>query len=249
MHRKLLFGALAASATLALSVGAAQAVTTADGTASLEATAAPSKSGTANKPKSVTLGFDLSVNRPGTSVGKIVLDLPKGLKFSGKGLKKCTAANLQLNGPSVCPAGSKAGTVGSAAARLEPGNSALTFNVYPFVGSDSKILFYLVQTDPAGNEMASGIQSVLTGNITSKGRKLTISIPQELRQPVAGLDATLTQIRATFKGKIAKHYVVSSTTCKGGKWNIKSTLLFASRSDGATPPAAQSITDPVKCSK
>lgn len=249
MHRKLLIGALAASATFALSVGAAQATTTADGTASLEATAAPSKAGTANKPKNVTLGFDLSVNRPGTSVGQIVLDLPKGLKFSGKGLKKCTLTNLQLNGPSVCPAGSKAGTVGSAAARLEPGNTALNFNVYPFVGGDTKILFYLVQTDASGNEMSSGIQSVLTGKITNKGRKLSIAIPQELRQPLGGLDATLTQIRATFKGKVAKHYVVSSTGCKGGKWSIKSTLAFAARSDGAIPPAVQSITDPVTCSK
>jgi len=68
-------------------------------------------------------------------------------------------------------------------------------------------------------------------------------------QPLRGLDATLTQIRATFKGKVAKHYVVSSTGCKGGKWSIKSTLAFAARSDGAAVPAAQSITDPVTCSK
>ena len=248
MYRKLLIGALAASATLALA-GAAQAVTSPDGTASLEATAAPANAGTAKKPKSVTLGFDLGVNRPGTTVGQIVLDLPKGLKFSGKGLKKCTAANLELNGPSVCPAGSKAGTVGTASARLEPAGTALDFNVYPFVGGDTKILFYLVQTDASGNEMSSGIQSVLTGKITNKGRKLSIAIPQELRQPVTGLNATLTQISATFKGKVAKHYVVSSTGCKGGKWSIKSTLGFAARSDGASVPAAQSITDPVTCSK
>ncbi len=246
MHRKLLIGALAASATFVLA-GAAQAVTSADGTASLEATAAPSKAGTATKPKNVTLGFNLGVNRPGTSVGKIVLDLPKGLKFSGKGLKKCSASNLQLNGPSVCPAASKAGSVGSAAARIEPANTALNFNVYPFVGGDTKILFFLAQKDASGNE--SGIQTVVTGNITGKGRKLTISIPQELRQPVSGLNATLTQISATFKGKVGKHYVVSSTGCKGGKWNVKASLVYAVRTDNPTPPATQSITDPVSCSK
>ena len=192
VHRKLLIGALAASATFALSVGAAQAATTADGTASLEATAAPCEGRHDQWPKNVTLGFDLSVNRPGTSVGKIVLELPKGLKFSGKGLKKCTAYNLQLNGPSVCPAGSKAGTVGTAAARIEPGNTALNFNVYPFVGGDNKLLFYLVQTAPPGTRF-HGIQSVLTGKITNKGRKLSITIPQELRQPLGGLNATLTR--------------------------------------------------------
>ena len=248
MLRKLLIGALAASATLALA-GAAQAVTSPDGTASLEATAAPANAGTAKKPKSVTLGFDLGVNRPGTTVGQIVLDLPKGLKLSGKGLKKCTAANLELNGPSVCPAASKAGNPGKAAARLEPAGTALTFNVYPFVGGDTKILFYLVQTGADGTELSSGIQTVVTGNITGKGRKLTISIPQELRQPVTGLNATLTQISATFKGKVGKHYVVSSTGCKGGKWNVKASLIFAARSDNPTTPAPQSITDPVHCTK
>jgi hypothetical protein len=247
VHRKLLIGALAASATLALA-GAAQAVVTSpDGTASLTTTATPSKAGTATKPKNVTLGFNLGVNRPGTSVGKIVLDLPKGLKFSGKGLKKCSAATLQLNGPSVCPAASKAGNVGSAAARIEPANTALNFNVYPFVGGDTKILFFLAQKDASGNE--SGIQTVVTGNITGKGRKLTITIPQELRQPLAGLNATLTQISATFKGKVGKHYVVSSTGCKGGKWNVKASLVYAARTDNPTPPAPQSITDPVSCSK
>jgi hypothetical protein len=57
---------------------------------------------------------------------------------------------------------------------------------------------------------------VLTGAITNKGRKLSITIPQELRQPVAGLNATLTSIHATFVGKVGKHYAVTSTNCKGG---------------------------------
>jgi hypothetical protein len=249
VHRKLLIGALAASASLALATGAVQASTTADGTASLEATASPSKAGTAKKPKSVTLGFGLTVNRPGTSVGKIAIDLPKGLKFSGKGLKKCSAQNLQLNGPSVCPAGSKAGDVGSAAARIEPAGTALNFNVYPFVGGDTKLLFYLVQKDASGNELSSGIQTVVTGAVTGKGRKLTIAIPGELRQPVTGLNATLTAISATFKGKVGKHYVVSSTGCTGGKWQVKGSLVFAARTDNPTPPATQALTDPVSCTK
>jgi hypothetical protein len=247
MHRKLLIAALTATATLACA-GAAQAVTSPDNSASFEATATPAKAGKTTAPKNVTLGFELTANRPGTTVGKIGIDLPKGLKLSGKGLKKCSAENLQLNGPSVCPAGSKAGTVGTAAARIEPANTALNFNVYPFVGGDNKLLFYLVQT-VNGAESPSGIQSVLTGTITNKGRKLTITIPQELRQPAQGLNATLTAISATFKGKVGKHYVVSSTGCTGGKWNVKASLIFAARSDNPTPPATQSLTDPVSCTK
>ncbi len=247
MHRKLLIAALAAVSTLAFA-GVAQAVTSPDGTASLEATATPAKAGKKSAPKNVTLGFDLTASRPGATVGKIGIDLPKGLKLTGKGLKKCSADNLQLNGPSVCPAGSKAGTVGTAAARIEPANTALNFNVYPFVGGDNKLLFYLVQT-VNGAESPSGIQTVLTGNITNKGRKLTITVPFELRQPAQGLNATLTSIHATFVGKVGKHYAVTSTNCKGGKWNVKGSLVFATRSDNAPVPAPASLTDPVKCKK
>jgi hypothetical protein len=248
LRSKLLMGAVAASASLAFA-GIAYGVTSPDGSVTFDATAKPADSGTKSKPKSVTLKFDEVVSKPNTTVEKIIVDLPKGLKFGGKGLKKCNAENLQLNGTSACPAGSKAGLKGTSTARIEPAGTALDFNVYPFVGGDTKILFYLVQTDASGNEMSSGIQSVLTGKITNKGRKLSIAIPQELRQPLGGLDATLTQIRATFKGKVAKHYVVSSTGCTGGKWSIKSTLAFAARSDGASVPVGQAHNHPVSSSK
>lgn len=248
MRSKLLMGAVAASASLAFA-GVAHGVVSADNTITFEATAKPADSGTATKPKNVTLHFENTVNRPGTTVGTIVVNLPKGLKFSGKGLKKCSKANLELNGPTVCPTGSKAGPMGSSTARIEPANTPLDFHVYPFVGSNTTILFYLVQTDPAGNELTSGIQAVLTGNLTNKGRKLSIEIPDNLRQPLPGLNATLTGIKATFFGKAGSHYLVSSTGCTKRKWKVGSTLVFATRSDNKPVPPAASLTDPVKCKK
>ena len=247
MRSKLLMGAVAASASLAFA-GIAYGVTSPDGTVTYDATAKPADSGTKSKPKSVTLHFDEVVNKPNTTVEKIIVDLPKGLKFSGKGLKKCNADNLQLNGTSACPAGSKAGLKGTSTARIEPAGTALDFNVYPFVGGDTKFLFYLVQT-VNGVESPSGIQTVLTGNITNRGRKLTITVPFELRQPAQGLNATLTSIHATFVGKVGKHYAVTSTNCRGGKWNVKGSLVFATRSDNAPVPAPASLTDAVKCKK
>ena len=90
---------------------------------------------------------------------------------------------------------------------------------------------------------------MLTGPITNKGRKLSITIPQELRQPVAGLNATLTNIHATFTGKVGRHFVVTSTNCKGGKWKVSGTLVYSARTDNPTPPPSASLTDPVKCKK
>ena len=55
---------------------------------------------------------------------------------------------------------------------------------------------------------------------------MRITIPLELRQP-ADLDATLTAIDATFKGKSGKHAIVSSTACKNGNHKITGTLEFA----------------------
>jgi hypothetical protein len=247
LRSKLLMGAVAASASLAFA-GIAYGVQSPDGAVTFDATAKPADSGTTSNPKSVTLHFDEVVNKPNTTVEKIIVDLPKGLKFSGKGMKKCNAESLQLNGKSACPAGSKAGLKGTSTARIEPAGTPLDFNVYPFVGGDTKFLFYLVQT-VNGVESPSGIQTVLTGNITNRGRKLTITVPFELRQPAMGLNATLTSIHATFVGKVGKHYAVTSTNCKGGKWNIKGSLVFATRSDNAPVPAPASLTDSVKCKK
>ena len=55
---------------------------------------------------------------------------------------------------------------------------------------------------------------------------MTISIPQELRQP-GGLDATLTGISQTFSGKAKKNYIVSSTKCPKGGWKVGSKFTFA----------------------
>ncbi len=54
---------------------------------------------------------------------------------------------------------------------------------------------------------------------------MTISIPQELRQP-GGLDATLTGISQTFSGKAKKNYIVSSTKCPKGGWKVGSKFTF-----------------------
>jgi len=244
--RKLLTVAVAATATLALAAGAIADPNDSEATLTVKAT--PTDAGTAKNPKNVKLAFKTEVDKPKTTVGTIDVLLPKGIKFSGKGLKKCNAENLQLNGTSACPAGSKAGLKGTSTARIEPAGTPLDFNVYPFVGGDTKFLFYLVQT-VNGVESPSGIQTVLTGKITNRGRKLTITVPFELRQPAQGLNATLTSIHATFVGKVGKHYVVTSTNCKGGKWNVKGSLVFATRSDNAPVPASESLTDAVKCKK
>jgi len=240
--RKLLTGAAIASATLAMAGGAIAQVTNPAGDATFDATLSPTKVGTSTKPKWHSLRTNLSVNKPLTTVETITLSLGKGFKFSGKGFKKCTEEILLDSGPAGCPAGSKVGPAGTAAARLEPGGGMLSFTVSPFVGDADTFLF---DVDSTGID----IHDVLEGEITNKGRKLTITIPLALRQPVGGLDATLTAIDATFNGKSGKRYIVSSTNCYKKKLAVSGRLGFSERQDGAVVPEPETLTEKVKCSK
>ena len=241
--RKLLIGALAVSVTLAIGI-AGVGVATADpndAEATLDVTVKPTNAGTKKKPKNTTVGFDLKVDKPGTTVEVIEVELPSGLKFSGKGLKKCNVDDLIAEGIGACPSGSSAGPKGSATAVVGPASAPLNFDVYPFVENNSTFAFYLSQ-------IGGALQSVVHGKITNSGRKLSITIPLELRQP-GGLDASLTGINQTFKGKVKKKYVVSSTKCPKGGWEFGGNLVFATRKDGTPPPPREDREVTVKCKK
>ena len=79
---------------------------------------------------------------------------------------------------------------------------------------DSNTLVFYVASE-SGSGVA--VQSPITGEITAKGRKLRIRIPQELRQPVPGVDASLTSLDQTFTAKRGKNYLVKSIGCKKRK--------------------------------
>jgi hypothetical protein len=242
--RKLLTGAVVASASLAIAAGAiAQSP---EGT--FTADVSPSNAGTKKKPKNTTLAFGVTLDKPGTTVEFIDLALPQGLKLSGKGLKRCSVNTLAAQGPSGCPSGSKAGPTGTATALLGPpgpSQSELHFNVSPFVLDSNTLVFYVASEDGSG----IAVQSPITGEITKKGRAIRIRIPQELRQPVPGVDASLTSLNQTFVGKVKKNYVVSSVGCKAKKHKFRGKLTFSARADGAAVPGPVLLNTSANCRK
>ena len=174
--------------------------------------------------------------------------MPKGLKISGKGLKTCSVDTLAVEGPTGCPSGSKAGPSGRATALLGPAGpsqSNLIFVVTPFVLNAKTLVFYVASE--AGSGLA--VQSPITGAITNKGRKLRIRIPQELRQPVPGVDASLTSLNQTFSAKVGSKYLVSSVGCEKRKHKFRGSLIFTGRADGAVVPPAVSLKTSTRCSK
>jgi hypothetical protein len=241
--RKLLTVAVAATATLALTTAGIAAVAEPnDAEATLTVTAKPTDAGTTKKPKKVTLGFNLQVDKPGTTVEVIEMLLPKGTKISGKGFKKCNVDDLVATGISACPSGSKAGPKGIANAKVGPQGAPLNLDVYPFVENSTTIAFYLSQ-------IQGPLQTVVHGKITNKGRKMSIEIPSELRKP-GGLDATLSGLDQTFSGKSKKNYIISSTSCPKGGWKFGGNLVFATdRVDGTPAPADEAREATVKCKK
>jgi hypothetical protein len=242
--RKLITVAIAATAALAVATaGIAVAADPNDSEATLKVTASPTKAGKKKKPKNVKLGFDLQVDKPGTTVEVIEMLLPKGTKISGKGFKKCDANDLIAVGQTGCVSGSKAGPKGSANAKVGPAGAPLNLDVYPFVEDSNTLLFYLSQ-------VGGGVQTVVKGEITNGGRKMAITIPDELRKP-GGLDATLVGINQTFSGKAKKkNYIVSSTSCPKGGWKFGGNLVFATdRVDGTPAPADEARESVVKCKK
>ena len=242
--RKLLTGALVASATLAVAVGAV--AQTPEST--FKATVSPRDAGTATNPKNTTLNFTVTLAKPGTTVEFIDLGLPKGLKFSAKGLRRCSVDTLAAQGPSGCPSGSKAGPTGSATADLGPAGpsqSKLVFEVSPFVIDSNTLVFYVASESGSG----VAVQSPITGEITSKGRKMRIRIPQELRQPVPGVDASLTSLNQTFLGKRGENYLVRSIGCANRKHKFTGKLTFTRRADGAAVPAPVDLATSAPCRK
>jgi len=242
--RKLIMGAVAASVSLAVAAGAvAQAPES-----TFDAKVSPSNAGTKRNPKNTSLNFNVTLDKPNSTVEFIDLALPRGLKLSGKGMKRCSVDILAAQGPSGCPSGSKAGPTGSATADLGPEGptqSKLVFEVSPFVLDSNSFVFYVASETGSG----VAVQSPITGEITSRGRKLRIRIPIELRQPVPGTDASLTSLNQTFKGKVGSNYVVSSTGCKNRKHRFTGKLTFSVRADGSPVPAPVDIKTSTSCRK
>jgi hypothetical protein len=236
--RKLILGAVVASVSLAVAAGAIAQTPE----ATFTATVSPKDAGTPTNPKNPKLGFDMTVNKPKTTVEFIDLQLPRGLKMSGKGFRRCPLETIGRGG-SECPAGSKAGPLGTASAVLGALNTPLAFTVQSYVVSNTMLGFYVAEST------GLQVQAPLEGRITDQGRHLRITIPFALRQPVGGLDASLTGLQQVFSGKRGSRYIVSSVGCKRRKHKFSAKLTFSARADQAPVPEPLTSTTSARCTK
>ena len=212
--RKYLIAAFAAVLSLAVAgVALAQNPDPSSTAPDVKATISPAKAGKKSKPKNSTLKLFVKNNRTDATVSSITVLVAKNIVLNGKGFKFCTAAKLNAQGKTACPAGSKAGS-GTAHAVVGPGRAPIAFTVDAYVGSKNSIIFYTQQK-------GGTVRKALTGKVSKSsgkyGSKIVIKIDEDLQQPAPSVYSSLVDLNTTIKAKRGKHFLVASNGCPKDK--------------------------------
>ena len=206
--RKFLIAVVAALTALAV-VAVAQAQSPgADITVSIS----PNKVGTKKKPKAEKLTLELKNEDSSQTADGLEVFVAKNIKASTKGLRKCSAARLEAEGKSACPAASKVGSgTADAIAGVNTGApAALKFNVTAFIIGNNKIGFYLEQQGGEIRVMATGTFKRASGQY---GSVLDVDIPQLAREFPPGTFNGLVGLKTTLYKKVGKNSLLVSNGC------------------------------------
>jgi len=233
--RKLVIGALAALTALAVAAVAVAQTPPAPPAQDFTAKLSPNKTGTKKKPRYTRFTFDVKNNRESqTTISKIELTLPRGVRISGRGLPSCPLATLAARGPAGCPAGSKAGTGTADAFLVTPQQTEVHFTEQFFVGGTNSMTIFLQQT-------GGTVTKALEGKITQGGRKMTIEVPPDLRSPAPGLYSALERLEGTIGARRGRNSFVAITSCPSSKrLRVASRLTYV---PNPNPPASTTSSD------
>lgn len=249
--RKFVVAALAALICIAL---ASVAMAQGGAPATAELTIKPTKAGTKDKPKPITLTLSVKNNVPATTASRIDILLPKMVRTSGKGLAKCDKAKLGNQGISACPSASKAGGgfANALVAPTSPTPVPLKFKVTSFNGGSS-ILFHLQEVNPQTNAIiASGVTRTLEGKVgrasgSAYYQRLRIAITPDLQQPSPGVYSALQDLETTLKLTKGKNSLFSTIGCKSKKHQLGVAITYANNPNPPPVPSS-SGSDTAKCS-
>lgn len=238
--RKLMLLAVASLAAVLGVVGIASAVNPEQ---TLIVKTTNTKAGTPAKPKSVG---KLNVETPtkpaageaGTFATKTaIISFDKNIVFGASKFPACSLTQVEKD-ETKCKTGSKVGA-GSATAVFSGQTINLTVKAYNGNTKGTKI-YLLVQNAQFGiNKALDGTLGAASG---AYGKKLTVKIPTNLQQPVAGAYATLTDFKTSVGGTSKGTPYAAIKGCSGGKLKYKGVFNY---SDGTSKTA----TTTSKCTK
>jgi hypothetical protein len=232
--------ALASAGALILSLGAAGLAQAVNSKQTVGVKLAQSHAGTAAKPKSVgALTVDMKValdaSDPSFATRSAVIHFDKNLVFNTAKFPSCTEAQVRSG------AGCAKAKVGSGAASGLALGQQEKLAVTAYNGPKGKtILLHVAGTQPLD------INTVIVGQLKpdsgAYGRKLVVSIPANLQQPLAGVYATLTSFLTKVGGSSKGTPYVALKGCPGGKLHFKGDFVF-------TDGSKQTPTSTTACTK
>jgi hypothetical protein len=186
---------------------------------------------------SVELITQPAAGDPAFATKSTVVHFDKNLKFGGKYLKSCSAAQV-LADDTKCPKGSKVGS-GSATGTALGLTENLTVTAYNGPAG-SKLELLVDGTAPL--QIHSVIEGKLQTDSGKFGKKLAVAIPENLQQPAPGAFATLTDFKTAVKGTGSKKRpYIGLAGCTKKKLNYKSDFVF-------TDDSTSTATTTSKCS-
>ena len=108
---------------------------------------------------------------------KLLVHLPAGVGGSSVGFPVCDRATLENEGPTGCPAGSMAGSLGSVSFADAIGNQLVTETgtIQAVFGAAQELLFYIQATAPIAFEIVATASYV--PDASPYGRLLTLELP------------------------------------------------------------------------
>jgi hypothetical protein len=224
---------LATAVVLVAALGVASVATAINGTQAISVKVTQSKAGTKLKPKSVGNLTVLTTTTPAATdppfaTSKAVIYFDKNLVFGGKKFKSCTTTASAT----IDTACAKAKVGSGAATGVALGQTEqLTVKAYNGPGGN-KVYLHVVGATPL---QIDGVINASLSNATGQfGKKLTVPIPANLQQPLAGVFATLTSFSTKVGGTSKGTPYVGLKGCTGGKLHFKGVFTYT---DGTSKTA------------
>jgi hypothetical protein len=223
---------LAAGATVALAAGPTWPAVT------VKPTVTPNKAGTPSHPQGVKLKAAINWAALGQAdqpiVTKFLLLFPKGARYNGGHVAKCSLKPLKIFGPAKCPKASIMGRgTGTAYADQDKTHPQITV----VNGGQNIIYFYTVLNNPAR------VQEPVIGHVKKMSGKwsysLSVKVPETL-QVVAGVPIELTSLSVTA----GKGNWLETTGCSGGKWPFQITTSYLNSNNNQTGSATDASSLP-----
>jgi hypothetical protein len=224
---------------IALALGVAGIAQAVNSKQSMSVKLAKNKAGTAKAPKNIgKLTVDLAVavdqTDPAFATKSTTLFFDKNLVFNSAKFKSCTEVQVR-NHAAAC----NAAKVGSGFAQATAAGQQEDLTVTGYNGPKGKSLLLRVE-----GQAPLAIDSVIVGKLVkgsgAYGKKLVVTIPDNLQQPLTGLYATLTRFVTTVGGTQKKVPYIALKGCPANKkLQFKGNFVFTDgtkQSPKATAP-------------